>query len=82
MNSATATPTGAFDISAKTSNPNAGLRGNYSRMAADYTVQQNMADYSAAEQARWLRLVERQLAHQHARHDRAVGADRDVGQHP
>ena len=52
----------AFDISAKTSNPNTGLRGNYSRMAADYTVAQRMADYSDDEQARWLRLVDRQLA--------------------
>ncbi len=52
----------AFDISAKTHNPNAGLRGNYSKMAADYTVAQCMTDYSPAEQARWLRLVERQLA--------------------
>ena len=56
-----ATPA-TFDISAKTHNPNAGLRGNYSAMAADYTVQQRVADYSPAEQARWLRLVERQLA--------------------
>ncbi len=54
--------TPAFDISAKTHNPNAGLRGNYARMAADYTVPQQMGDYSAAEQSRWLRLVERQLA--------------------
>ena len=51
-----------FDISAKTSNPDAGLRGNYAAMAADFTVQQRMSDYTDAEQARWLRLVERQLA--------------------
>lgn len=51
----------AFDISAKTSNPNAGLRGNYAQMAADFTVQQRMEDYTDDEQARWLRLVERQL---------------------
>ena len=56
------TSTPVFDISAKTSNPNAGLRGNYSQMAADFTVQQRLSDYTAAEQARWLRLVERQLA--------------------
>ena len=55
-----ATP--AFDISSKTSNPNAGLRGNYAQMTADFTVQQRMGDYTEAEQARWLRLVERQLA--------------------
>ena len=52
----------AFDISGKTSNPNAGLRGNYALMAADFTVQQRMGDYTVDEQARWLRLVERQLA--------------------
>lgn len=54
------TPT--FDISAKTHNPKAGLRGNYAQMAADFTVAQHMADYTSAEQTRWLRLVERQLA--------------------
>ncbi len=52
----------AFDISGKTSNPNTGLRGNYALMAADFTVQQRMDDYTDEEQARWLRLVERQLA--------------------
>ena len=57
-----ATPPAAFDISSKTSDPNAGLRGNYAAMAADFTVQQLMSDYTDAEQARWLRLVERQLA--------------------
>lgn len=62
MESATTTSTATFDISAKTHNPNAGLRGNYSKMAPDYTVRQQMSDYSAAEQTRWLRLVERQLA--------------------
>ncbi len=51
----------ALDISGKTSNPNAGLRGNYAEMAADFTVQQRISDYSDEEQARWLRLVERQL---------------------
>jgi phenylalanine-4-hydroxylase len=56
------TSTPVFDISAKTGNPNAGLRGNYSQMAADFTVQQRLSDYTADEQARWLRLVERQLA--------------------
>ena len=54
--------TPAFDISSKTSNPNAGLRGNYAQMAADFTVQQRIDEYSDDEQARWLRLVERQLA--------------------
>jgi phenylalanine-4-hydroxylase len=59
---APATSSGAFDISAKTSNPNAGLRGNYSAMRADFTVPQNIGDYTSEQQARWLRLVERQLA--------------------
>ena len=58
----TATATTAFDISSKTSDPNAGLRGNYAEMGADFTVQQRMIDYTADEQARWLRLVARQLA--------------------
>ena len=57
-----ATPPADFDISGKTGNPDAGLRGNYAAMAADFTVQQRMGDYTADEQARWLRLVERQLA--------------------
>jgi phenylalanine-4-hydroxylase len=65
MNTAAATdsalPAG-FDISHKTREGNPGLRGNYSAMRADYTVAQNMSDYSADQQARWLRLVERQLA--------------------
>ena len=56
-----AKPAAAFDISGKTSQPNAGLRGNYSGMADDFTVVQRMADYTPAEQARWLRLVERQM---------------------
>ncbi|TAG05979.1 MAG: phenylalanine 4-monooxygenase [Betaproteobacteria bacterium] len=60
--SAPATSNGAFDISAKTGNPNAGLRGNYSAMRADFTVPQVMSDYTSEQQARWLRLVERQLA--------------------
>ncbi len=60
--SPTCTPApAAFDISGKTSQPNAGLRGNYSGMADDFTVVQCMADYTPAEQARWLRLVERQM---------------------
>ena len=54
--------TPAFDISSQTSNPNAGLRGNYAQMAADFTVQQRINEYTDEEQARWLRLVERQLA--------------------
>ena len=56
------TPPAAFDISAKTHNPNAGLRGNYADMTTDFTVTQQMTDYTAEEQARWLRLVSRQLA--------------------
>ncbi|MGL4230810.1 MAG: phenylalanine 4-monooxygenase [Casimicrobium sp.] len=51
-----------FDISSKTRDGNPGLRGNYSAMRADYTVPQHMADYTSEQQARWLRLVERQLA--------------------
>ena len=57
-----ATPSVAVDISGKTSDPDAGLRGNYAAMAADFTVQQRMSDYTADDEARWLRLVERQLA--------------------
>jgi phenylalanine-4-hydroxylase len=60
--SAPATSNGAFDISAKTGNPNAGLRGNYASMRPDFTVPQVMSDYTSEQQARWLRLVERQLA--------------------
>jgi phenylalanine-4-hydroxylase len=56
------TPPAAFDISAKTHNPNAGLRGNYADMTAEFTVVQCMANYTPNEQARWLRLVTRQLA--------------------
>ena len=52
----------AFDISAKTHNPNAGLRGNYADMAQDFTVPQRLGDYTAQQQARWSRLVERQMA--------------------
>ncbi|MBL8310249.1 MAG: phenylalanine 4-monooxygenase [Burkholderiales bacterium] len=59
---APAAPTAAFDISSKTHNPHAGLRGNYADMAADFTVPQRMSDYDEAQQARWRRLVTRQLA--------------------
>lgn len=52
----------AVDLTGKTSNPSAGLRGNYSAMTADFAVAQSMSAYTADEQARWLRLVERQLA--------------------
>jgi phenylalanine-4-hydroxylase len=55
-------PSSAFDITSKTSNPNAGLRGNYASMRADFTVPQVMSDYTSEQQARWSRLVERQLA--------------------
>jgi phenylalanine-4-hydroxylase len=55
-------PPAGFDISSKTRDGNPGLRGNYSGMRADYTVPQDMADYTDEQQARWLRLVERQLA--------------------
>jgi phenylalanine-4-hydroxylase len=65
------TPPAAFDISGKTSDANAGLRGNYSAMAEDFTVAQRINDYTASEQARWLRLVDRQmvLIAEHACHD-------------
>ena len=62
MDNLSSTATAVFDITSKTSNPNTGLRGNYAQMAADFTVQQHIDDYSDEEQARWLRLVERQLA--------------------
>jgi phenylalanine-4-hydroxylase len=57
-----AAPPASFDISSKTRDGNPGLRGNYANMAADYTVPQVMSDYTSEQQARWLRLVERQLA--------------------
>jgi phenylalanine-4-hydroxylase len=38
-----------------------GLRGDYSRMGADYTVPQDHASYSPAEHARWRRLYQRQI---------------------
>ena len=38
------------------------LRGDYSRMRADYTVDQDWGDYSAAEHALWRRLYARQAA--------------------
>lgn len=62
QDAALAGPGASFDISGKTHNPQAGLRGNYSRMAADYTVPQHLTDYDGAQQARWTRLVQRQLA--------------------
>lgn len=37
-----------------------GLRGDYSRMAPDWTVRQDMAAYTSAEHALWRRLYERQ----------------------
>ncbi len=42
--------------------PDNPLRGDYSHMAADYTVAQNWADYSAADHALYQRLFERQAA--------------------
>ncbi|MCS6996475.1 MAG: phenylalanine 4-monooxygenase [Casimicrobiaceae bacterium] len=59
MNGRTGQP---FDISHKTHNPNAGLRGDYSHMAADFTVPQEMGRYDEAMHERWRRLVARQLA--------------------
>ena len=58
----TAQPKTAFDISAKTNNPNAGLRGNYAAMRADFTVAQDMRDYTPEQEDRWQRLLARQLA--------------------
>lgn len=63
MNATTETQSASpFDISQKTREGNTGLRGNYAAMRADYTVPQTIADYTSEQQARWLRLVERQLA--------------------
>ena len=42
--------------------PKPGLRGDYGRVAADYTVQQEYATYSAADHDVWRRLYERQLS--------------------
>ena len=52
----------AFNISSKTNNPNAGLRGNYAVMRADFTVAQDMRDYTPEQEDRWQRLLSRQLA--------------------
>jgi phenylalanine-4-hydroxylase len=38
-----------------------GLRGDYSRMRPDYTVEQNHASYAEAEHERWRRLYHRQM---------------------
>ncbi len=38
-----------------------GLRGDYSRMRPDYTVEQDPSRYSSAEHARWRRLYRRQV---------------------
>ena len=38
-----------------------GLRGDYSRMRPDYTVEQDYAAYTEAQQARWRRLYRRQI---------------------
>jgi phenylalanine-4-hydroxylase len=38
-----------------------GLRGDYSRMRPDYTVDQNYEDYTEADQDRWRRLYQRQI---------------------
>ena len=39
-----------------------GLRGDYSHMGSDYTVEQRWDEYSAAEHDRWRRLYERQMS--------------------
>lgn len=41
---------------------NSGLRGDYSRARADFTVDQDMADYSATDHAVWGKLMARQSA--------------------
>ena len=38
-----------------------GLRGDYGRMRPDYTVDQDYAAYSEAQQDRWRRLYRRQI---------------------
>ena len=38
-----------------------GLRGDYSRMRPDYTIEQDHGSYSAAEHERWRRLYDRQM---------------------
>ena len=38
-----------------------GLRGDYSRMGPDYTVEQEYETYTEADQSRWRRLYERQI---------------------
>jgi phenylalanine-4-hydroxylase len=40
---------------------NHGLRGDYRRMRPDYTVEQDYAGYTEAEQGRWRRLYRRQV---------------------
>ena len=42
--------------------PAAGLRGDYSRAASDYSVEQDWGAYTAGEQALWRRLFRRQIA--------------------
>jgi phenylalanine-4-hydroxylase len=42
--------------------PVTGLRGDYSHIRPDYTVDQPFADYSAADHDRWRRLYHRQMA--------------------
>ena len=41
--------------------PVAGLRGDYTHIRADYTVDQPFADYTEAEHDRWRRLYRRQM---------------------
>jgi phenylalanine-4-hydroxylase len=42
--------------------PASGLRGDYSQIRTDYTVDQPFSDYSAAEHDRWRRLYRRQMS--------------------
>ena len=44
-----------------------GLRGDYSRMRPDYTVDQDYASYTEAQQDRWRRLYRRQIELVHGR---------------
>ena len=43
------------------SNSGPNLRGDYSRARADFTLEQNLSDYSADEHALWKRLYQRQM---------------------
>ncbi len=48
-------------ILAAVSNARPALRGDYSRIAPDHTIDQDWADYTAAEHALWRKLYDRQM---------------------